>query len=56
VEPSRLHDGPGLTLPVRGPNRRPSVTVYRPVSRGNRRLPNKFKFSNQSPVHSVRDR
>jgi hypothetical protein len=38
------------------PNRRPPVTVYRAVSRGNRWLPNKFKFSIQTPVHSVLDR
>jgi hypothetical protein len=38
------------------PNRRPSVTVYRPVSRGYRSLSNKFKFSNPRPVQSVRYR
>jgi hypothetical protein len=45
-------------LPYRSgqPNRRPSVTVNRPVSRGYRSLSNKFKFSNPRPVQSVRHR
>jgi hypothetical protein len=46
----------GFTYRTGGPNRRPPVTVYRSVSRGNRRLPNKFKFSNQPPSQSVSDR
>jgi hypothetical protein len=46
----------GFTYRTGGPNRRPPVTVYRPVSRGNQRLPNKFKFSNQPPSQSVTDR
>jgi hypothetical protein len=43
-------------LQTGGPNRRPLVTVYRSVSRGNRCLPCKFKFSNQTASQSVTDR
>jgi hypothetical protein len=46
----------GFTYRTGGPNRRPPVTVYRSVSRGNRRLPSKFKFSNRTPSQSVIDR
>jgi hypothetical protein len=43
----------GFTYRTGGPNRRPPVTVYRSVSRGNHCLPSKFKFSNQPPSQSV---
>jgi hypothetical protein len=47
----------GIRVPkTGGPNRRPPVTVYRSVSRGNRCLPSKFKFSNQTASQSVTDR
>jgi nucleoside-diphosphate-sugar epimerase len=53
--PTNLYGPHDQGLPYRSgePNRRPSVTVYRPVSRGYRSLSNKFKFSNPRPVQSV---
>jgi hypothetical protein len=37
-----------FTYRTGGANRQAHVTVYRSVSRGNRCLPSKFKFSNQN--------
>jgi hypothetical protein len=52
----RASSNQGFTYRSGLPNRRHSVAAYRSVSRGNRRLPNKFKFSNPPPVQSVRER
>jgi hypothetical protein len=45
-----------FTYRTGGANRQPPVTVYRSVSRSNRCLPSKFKFSNQTASQSVTDR